>query len=426
MGTIDLAARAVGTATRDVDVVIGGAGPAGLTAGLLLRKAGLSVAFVEAHGKDAVRPNVIQLHDPVLGILDEAGFSPFLKGAWPGQPDLVGHFHSIRSIEQAGRRAGMAEGIPFEWDAAVTGVKQLADGVDVSVKNANTGATHAIHGKYFINATGGRIGIEQSLGAELVQASDRNRYLIIPEATQPTGATFEGVRPQLGNGTFAPREAALQQPDRGAARVNGTITDAQGVEHKHPFFLLQNPRDGAALVTPEPRWTLDLSDDELLARIRTSEIDNGSGELLHVDHGEPVLVQHRHFIAPSARNGRVLSVGDGVGRVHPKTFWGTGAGVEDGKRAANAILAAEHHPEGADAVLEEYGAETLNRHADWVRHSIERYAGGLEKARTNYPEGVALLERHATPGIDPRRLPDDADTLPLSTLAGAEAFAHGH
>jgi FAD binding domain len=386
------------------DVLVAGAGPSGTVASLLLAEAGLRVGVVEARGPSGTRANVVQLGRQSLEVLEHTGMADGLRGAWPEQPDELGRHHSIASIENAGRGRFGAAGSEAHYGTPVTAATSTPDGVAVAVRDAATGAEHVVSARYLLNTTGGRLGenkvtLQAADGSTSVVdiapvvVSDLNRLVIQRYPYQP------------------------HTPKGSHFRTGSVVDPATGERRRVKFNVMQNPRDGAIAVSKQPPWSTADSDEGVRDLFTTAQIDGGGGvAAMQADLGPvgaPTVVPHRHQVAPTARVGNVISLGDAVTRVDTRTGWGTNAGIEDALRAARAVISAIRDPGGAEAVLDTYNRHTMQRHADWLAHSIEAYAGGLATAREQFPEGMAIVDRWSSiadpatppPSVDPTQPP---------------------
>ncbi|MGY1681104.1 FAD-dependent monooxygenase [Geodermatophilus sp. SYSU D01176] len=204
----------------DVDVLVVGAGPTGLTLACDLRRRGLAVRVVErlprpdvkSRGK-GVQPRTLEVFDD-LGLVDrvlEAGWSRDLRLRWyvqqellvdlrlPGRDPLPDTPHPNLVLIPQWRteqilRERLAElGGTVEWNRELVGLEQDGDGVLASVATSPDGAVETIRAAWAVGCDGGHSRVRDLLGLALEGDSRPERFLfgdVEVEGLEPAGSAF--------------------------------------------------------------------------------------------------------------------------------------------------------------------------------------------------------------------------------------------
>ncbi|SET40688.1 FAD-dependent monooxygenase [Geodermatophilus poikilotrophus] len=188
----------------DVDVLVVGAGPTGLTLACDLRRRGLTVRVVErlpqpelkSRGK-GVQPRTLEVLDD-LGVVDrvlEAGWSRDLRVRWyvqrellldlrlPGRDPLPDTPHPNLVLipqwrtEQVLRERLVELGGAVEWGRELVGLEQDGDGVLASVATSPDGAVATIRAGWVVGCDGGHSRVRDLLGLALQGESREERFL---------------------------------------------------------------------------------------------------------------------------------------------------------------------------------------------------------------------------------------------------------
>ncbi|HEY4454816.1 MAG TPA: FAD-dependent monooxygenase [Pseudonocardiaceae bacterium] len=164
-----------------MSVIIAGAGPTGLTLATELRRGGTDVLLLDRQpqrGVDGSRaaglqPRTIELFDQ-RGVADRfvAVGSPSdlpnfagIKLDYSSLPTRFAALNILQSeTEQILDELATDLGAPVRWASEVTGVRQNADGVEVTVEGP--GGTETVSGSYLVACDGGRSAIRKLLGIE--------------------------------------------------------------------------------------------------------------------------------------------------------------------------------------------------------------------------------------------------------------------
>lgn len=201
--------------TGGPDLIVTGAGPAGLTAALAARALDIDVTVLEAEPEDRVRPGsrALFVHRESLrrlermwpglgsriadfGIVWRArrtlyGNREVFTRRYPAPPsDVLPPYTSLRQVdtERFLLDACRATGVRFEWGVPVDGVNTNSDGV--LVRTAGNGRRHA---RYLIGADGSRSRVRQSLGIGLEGGRSTDYRVAVDLADEPDPAPAERI-----------------------------------------------------------------------------------------------------------------------------------------------------------------------------------------------------------------------------------------
>jgi 2-polyprenyl-6-methoxyphenol hydroxylase-like FAD-dependent oxidoreductase len=309
----------------DVDVLVVGAGPTGLTLACDLRRRGLTVRVVErlpqpdvkSRGK-GVQPRTLEVFDD-LGLVDrvlEAGWSRDLRLRWyvqrellvdlrlPGRDPLPDTPHPNLVLipqwrtEQVLRDRLADLGGAVEWSRELVELEQDGDGVLASVATSPDGAGETIRAGWAVGCDGGHSRVRDLLGLQLEGESRAERFLfgdVEVEGLEPAGSAFVW---------FDGGEYLAASPFRGLRswQVQASLPAAD---------------DG----TSEPESL------ELLQRLFTER----SG-LSHVRLSSPTWLSTWHSnvrLVDRYRVGRVLVAGDAAHLHSPVGGQGMNTGIQD-------------------------------------------------------------------------------------------------
>lgn len=221
---------------RQYDVIVVGAGPVGLTAGLALHHLGVSCAIVEANKKEEPRPGsrAIFLHNATLKLLEEIseglGFELARNGViWPvkrtfykgkevyvrnyGKTDnqsteKLPHFTSLhqREIESFMYKKCEKAGIEIIYDTPIEKVKITDEGVTLTSVQGET-----FEAKYVIGCDGARSVVRSEAGLKLEGPRTQDTFLVIDleedlDNPLPLERVFHYSHPAMGgrNVMFVP------------------------------------------------------------------------------------------------------------------------------------------------------------------------------------------------------------------------------
>lgn len=187
-----------------VQVVVVGAGPAGVTAATLLAQQGISCLILERHPDIYPQPRAVHCDDEVCRILDRlgiyeefAGISRPSRGVRlvdaelrllkeiPVPSDGIHGFHKANMYDQPELekllRAKLAEqpGCALRGNAEVTGLEQRGDSVRVSFTDRETKAAHTVEAQYVLGADGANSTVRSAIGGRMESLNFEQRWLVI-------------------------------------------------------------------------------------------------------------------------------------------------------------------------------------------------------------------------------------------------------
>ncbi|WP_369222531.1 FAD-dependent monooxygenase [Streptomyces sp. R39] len=303
------------TARRDVLVV--GAGPAGLVAALLLADAGVRTTLVEKETGPGDLPRAISLQDESFRTLEQLGVADALKAEslldtgsrYFGLGDRLllearpvasrlGHpaktqFDQPVLERLLWDRAVAHEGLQFLRGAEATAITRDGDGVGVTVTTG--GKTRTLTGDWLIGADGGRSFVRQAVGIDLAGTTQPQRWIVVdlidePRARDPFAEFHgDGKRPYV-----------LVPGVKGRLRIE---------------FMLFDDEDPEEMTTPE--------------RIRELVVPRFRDELTPDDVRRAAVYVAHQRVARTYRAGRAFLVGDAAHLMPPFAGQGLNAGVRD-------------------------------------------------------------------------------------------------
>lgn len=348
----------------DIDVVIAGAGPIGMTTAVELARRGVAVRIVDPlteppHYAKAigVQPRTLEIFEG-MGILREIldasvqmrGQIVFRDGAEVGRidlelpPDVPFQFVLIPqySTEQVLRDELGRRGVTVERGVRLTGFTQDADGVTATV--AGPSGEHPVRASYLVGADGAHSVVRKTLGATFEGAAFEEQYMlgdVEVDWSFPRGYAIRASRAREG----LPDDilVCIPLPGRGRYRMSMLVPDALSVTSgpaqsdgiEHGFQDASGPQlaDIQAVLdrlAPEPTTARNL---------RWSSV---------------FKISHR--IVNSYGAGRVFIAGDAA-HIHPPTgAQGMNTGIQDAHNLAWKLALAVKGI-SSDSLLDSYDAE---------------------------------------------------------------------
>jgi 2-polyprenyl-6-methoxyphenol hydroxylase-like FAD-dependent oxidoreductase len=361
----------------DIDVLIAGAGPAGLVLACDLARRGVAVRIVEANptppdhrsgsrGK-GIQPRTLEVYDD-LGIIDavrQAGGAYYPALAWDG-PKPIGpaKFHRIEQREPTADvpypsmwmllqpralailRARLQElGGRVEFGTRLMSFTQNADGVTASLQHAD-GRQETLRAGYLAGCDGSRGVVRTGIGVEFASEA------IDPHPMITADVVVEGLERTHWH---------MWDNAKGGALWLGPLV------HTNAFQLYAKFEDS------EP----DLSFEALrqLVRDRTGRAELNLTEVLYASH-----FGSRAGLAKSFRAGCAFLVGDAA-HVHPPAGGqGMNTAVQDAYNLGWKLGHVLRH--GApDALLDSYEAERLPVAAHLLKFVVQMHKDWLGKTK---------------------------------------------
>jgi flavoprotein hydroxylase len=396
----------------EADVVIVGAGPVGVTLGILLAQQGWSVGVIERHAQPYALPRAIGLDDETARIFAAAGIGPELPalcdpvtvydwqnargetllhfsypplgmGGWPG----AATFHQPALEAALARRAAQLSSLTMHRGVEVTELTD--DGLGVTLRGVRTasGTSATFRAGYVIGCDGANSVVRRALGVPVTESDFCHDWLVCD-------VSLEDAR------EFRPPMVQICDPKRPTTVVAG------GPGRRRWEFMRRAGESVAELEEVTTAWRL----------LRPFEVTPDNATL------------HRHvvyrFLAHTAeewRRGRVLLAGDAAHLMPPFAAQGMCSGIRDALNLAwklDLVLRGVSR----DAILDTYTEERREH----VRHAIGM---SLELGKViceTDPEAAARRdEAMIAAGAEPHRILPPLPPPSIGTAGVVQRDAHG-
>ncbi|MFE5590502.1 FAD-dependent monooxygenase [Streptomyces sp. NPDC056549] len=357
-----------GAGGGDVDVCVVGAGPAGLTLAVGLRRLGLRVRIVDkapAAGREAralvlwgraraaldalgvgellrchgVEPDAVSIHarDRLLGELT-TGWAPSAHA----RPLTVAQHDIERLLREELARLGTR----VEWNAEVTGVEVHEDRAEFTLRHGD-GRVESAAAAWIVGCEGASSAVRDRLGIPF--ESRRTGLQVVQGEARP--ARPFGERPARGHLLLAPHRSLLVLP-----RPAGGFR----------FFCFRDapdPTPTAATATATTSTTSTTSE------LRDLVVDTLRLPGLRLDATEPLRLDRPpfgHRLAARLRHGRALLAGDAAHAWAPVGGHGVNVGILGAHNLAWK-LAAVHRGLAGEGLLDTYSDEQRRTAVRYVR-----------------------------------------------------------
>jgi len=348
---------------ENVPVLIVGAGPAGLTAALLLARYSVPALLVERHAGTSIHPRARGLNVRTMEIYRSLGLEPPIRAAGAAlvasrymlfvdtlagaeirrvpDDELLPMGDTLAAFTPCGWcqcaqdelepilvAAARAAGADLRFDTALTALRQDATGVTATVVTRATGAAHTIRAQYAIAADGANSPVRAALGVVLEDHGTMGHYVNIY------------FRADL-RALVAGREFGICFVENPAA---AGLFLAVNNSDRWLFNAEYHPQTGAGPADFTPARCLEI----VRAAVGLPDLDV---EILSVLPWEAAA-----RVAPTMIVGRVALAGDAAHVMPPAGGFGLNTGVQDAHNVAWKLAAVLR--DGADpALLATYNAE---------------------------------------------------------------------
>ncbi|MCD2195300.1 FAD-dependent monooxygenase [Actinomycetospora endophytica] len=260
-------------ASYDVDVLVAGAGPVGLTAALALARWGVSVRVVDAADGPATTSRALGTHARSLEIYDQLGIlgdvaphgtrvNAFIRHQDDHANrvdfefgDLATRFPYMFNVDQVItervlRGHAAAAGVPVEWSTQLESFRHDEDGVTATLRRS--GGAETVRARYLWGCDGGHSTVRKAL--ELPLAGEAAHTWLIADATVHTDLERDGVHWLFPDGGAL---MAFPFPDPGKWRLLDTTGDGtpeQPDQIARQFSTKLSQALGRDTVVDRPNW----------------------------------------------------------------------------------------------------------------------------------------------------------------------------
>jgi len=341
---------------NDVDVIVVGGGPVGVTTALLLAQRGFSVRVLERAPEVYDLPRAIVMDDEIqrvfqnAGLLDELlAITTPLRGAEFVRPDgeqIIGADLPLDApwplglhptityyqpeLEAFLRRAAQRNGVQLQLGVEVTSVEPESDSVTVHTSDGT------VRGRWLVAADGASSRIRKQLGIAFVDQGFDQDWLVLDVRMRRDVASLPRVVQQVCD------------PVRPTTFIVGHA------DYRRWEFQLQPGETREEMVEPRRVWQL-----------LEGWITPDDAELIRA-----VVYRFHATVADAMRSGRIFIAGDAAHQMPPFLGQGLCSGIRDAANLAWKLRLVDDGLAG-DAFLDTYGEERRPHAAGVVAHAVD-------------------------------------------------------
>ncbi|MGH3328487.1 MAG: 4-hydroxybenzoate 3-monooxygenase [Streptomycetales bacterium] len=387
--------------TTSAQVVVVGAGPAGLTLANLLQQAGVSAVLLETESRSAIeqRPRAGFIEDWVVRALDRHGLAGRLLSTAQIHRKFEFRLGGERHVVNYGQLSGGAHYVYPQQELVTDLVAAFTDSGGDARFEVDDVALHGLAGQPSVTYRDARTGARQRIGCDLVAGCDGARG--VSRRSAPEGA-FAEFRHHYGVGWLA----LLAETPPSADRVVFGI-HARGFAAHMPrtstvtrFYLQCPPGDDPASWPDERVW------EELHTRLAVPGDGLTEGRLLE----KRVLDMHNSVVEPMSY-GRLYLAGESAHVVAPIGAKGMNLAIHDALQLASRII--DRCRNGDEAALDDYSAACLPR--VWQYQEFSHWLSDIFHGSTRLTSGEPFLGRLADARLQ-RLLRSPSDAIAFTKM----------